>query len=84
MPFPNYTTKWTCSWLRGGLGCDAPVLNISYLTSNVLGQHLGKLEFSSLFVSLNNEQENLWTMSGKEVMVLLFIDLDLDNKPSPA
>ena len=28
-----------------GCRCDAPVRNISYLTSNVLGQHLGKLEF---------------------------------------
>ena len=28
-----------------GCRCDAPVLNITYLMSNVLGQHLGKLEF---------------------------------------
>lgn len=54
-----------------GCRCDAPVLNISYLTSNV---HRGNILVNKFIIqahSLNNEQENLWTdHDGKEVIVL--------------
>lgn len=64
-----------------GAGVMPQFLILVILISDVLGANQG----SSLFVSQNNEQENRWYMSGKEVITFLFIvGLCLDKKASSA
>ena len=64
-----------------GAGVMPQFLILVILISDVLGAN----QRSSLLVSQNNEQENRWNMSGKEVITFSFIvGLYLDNKASPA